>query len=202
MKNHFYDAKMHGADWNAAKETYGVLDNLVDQEELHNVLMMMIGELNASHTGVSGGPSGVERRVATTRYPGFELVADPAGLYRVGHIWKGGPADKEYMKVQTGDFILSIDDHELKTGDNQWRFFTTGRRPQVPFPPQRQAREGRRLGSKPGADRGRRVGDLQYDKWVSDRRATVDKLSGGEIGYLHIKAMDAPSLRQFSWNWP
>ena len=125
MKNRFYDAKMHGADWNAAKKTYGaVLDNLVDQEELHNVMMMMIGELNASHTGVSGGPSGFERPVATTRYPGFELVADPAGLYRVGHIWKGGPADKEYMKVHTGDFILSIDDHELKTSDNQWRCFT------------------------------------------------------------------------------
>ena len=77
MKNRFYDAKMHGADWNAAKNTYGaVLDNLVDQEELHNVLMMMIGELNASHTGVSGGPSGVDPSVATTRYPGFELVAE------------------------------------------------------------------------------------------------------------------------------
>jgi tricorn protease len=25
----------------------------------------------------------------------------------------------------------------------------------------------------------------------------VDKLSNGEIGYLHIRAMDAPSLRQF-----
>ena len=58
MKNRFYDAKMHGADWNAAKATYGaLLDYLVDQEELQNVMMMMIGELNASHTGVSGGAS-------------------------------------------------------------------------------------------------------------------------------------------------
>ena len=57
MKNRFYDAKMHGADWNGAWETYGaLLDNLVDEEELHTVMMMMIGQLNASHTGVSGGP--------------------------------------------------------------------------------------------------------------------------------------------------
>ena len=144
MKNRFYDAKMHGADWNAARKTYAaVLDNLVDQEELHNVLMMMIGELNASHTGIGGGPSGVERPVATTRYPGFELVADPAGLYRVGHIWKGGPADKEYVKVHSGRL------HPLhrrpRTEDQRQPVALPhpGRRPQVPFPPERQAQQGK-----------------------------------------------------------
>ena len=86
MKNRFYDAKMHGADWNAAKASYEpVLDNLVDEEELHTVMMMMIGELNASHTGVSGGPAG-ERSPAQTRHPGFDLVSDSSGYYRVGHI--------------------------------------------------------------------------------------------------------------------
>ena len=39
--------------------------------------------------------------------------------------------------------------------------------------------------------------DLQYARWVTDRREMVTKLSNGEIGYLHIRAMDAPSLRQF-----
>ena len=33
--------------------------------------------------------------------------------------------------------------------------------------------------------------------WVDERRDIVTKLSNGEIGYLHIRAMDAPSLRQF-----
>ena len=44
---------------------------------------------------------------------------------------------------------------------------------------------------------GGNFGDLQYQRWVEDRRVMVDKLSDGEIGYLHIRAMDAPSLRQF-----
>ena len=73
MKNRFYDAKMHGADWNAARTTYEpLLDYLVDEDELHTVMMMMIGELNASHTGVSGGPSDAEPSPAPTRYPGFD----------------------------------------------------------------------------------------------------------------------------------
>ena len=56
MKNRFYDAKMHGADWNAAKQDLrAAARHLVDTEELQSVMMMMIGQLNASHTGVSGG---------------------------------------------------------------------------------------------------------------------------------------------------
>src|SRR4029077_4147445 len=93
MKNRFYDAKMHGANWNAVREMYEpLLENLVDEDELHTIMMMMIGHLNASHTGVSGGPNPM-RAAVQTRYPGFDLVSDPSGYYTVGHIYKNGPAD-------------------------------------------------------------------------------------------------------------
>ncbi len=198
MKERFYDAKMHGADWNAAKATYGaLLDYIVDEDELHTVMMQMIGEMNASHTGVSGGPSGGERTTAQTRYPGFELVSDPSGYYRVGYIWKESPVDHEYVKIHTGDYIISVDDHELKTTDNYWQYFTLAAGRKFHFI----------LNDKPSRDgawevafepwNGGALSNAQYAKWVDDRRAMVEKLSNGEIGYLHIKAMDAPSLRQF-----
>src|SRR6185312_5617864 len=38
---------------------------------------------------------------------------------------------------------------------------------------------------------------LRYERWVKDRRALVDRLSGGRVGYLHIKAMDGPALARF-----
>jgi tricorn protease len=198
MKERFYDAKMHGADWNAAKATYGaLLDYIVDEDELHTVMMQMIGEMNASHTGVSGGPPAGERTTAQTRYPGFELVSDPSGYYRVGYIWKESPVDHEYVKIHTGDYIISVDDHELKTTDNYWQYFTLAAGRKFHFI----------LNDKPSRDgawevafepwNGGALSNAQYAKWVDDRRAMVEKLSNGEIGYLHIKAMDAPSLRQF-----
>ena len=51
----------------------------------------------------------VGRRPATgaTRYPGFDLVADPSGFYKVGHIYKDGPADHDYLKIQDGDYIIA-----------------------------------------------------------------------------------------------
>ncbi|HKW03172.1 MAG TPA: S41 family peptidase, partial [Vicinamibacterales bacterium] len=198
MKNRFYDAEMHGADWNAAKAMYEPLLNyLVDEEELHTVMMMMIGQLNASHTGVSGGPSDTTPSPAQTRHPGFTLVPDPSGFYKVGDIYKTGPADHDYMKIKPGDFVISIDDHDLRTTDNYWQYFTLASGSKFHFMlNDKPAKDGAwELAVEPIA--GGAFGDLQYQKWVSDRRDMVTKLSNGEIGYLHIRAMDAPSLRQF-----
>jgi tricorn protease len=197
MKNRFYDAKMHGADWNAAWETYGgLLDHVVDREELQTVMMMMIGQLNASHTGVSGGPAAVDQ-AQQTRHPGFSLVSDASGFYKVGHVYKDGPADRDYLKIKEGNFVVAVDDHDLKTTDNYWRYFTLAPGTKFHF----------LINDKPAKEGAWDVtispiaagafGDLQYAKWVSDRRDIVTKASNGEIGYLHIRAMDAPSLRQF-----
>ena len=197
MKNRFYDARMHGADWGAEKAAYEpLLQYLVDEEELHTVMMMMIGELNASHTGVSGGPATSQRTLAT-RYPGFDLVSDASGFYKVGHVYKDGPADRDFLKIKEGNFIISVDDHELTTAQNYWQFFTLAPGTKFHF----------MINDKPAKDgawevtinpvSGGEFGTLQYARWVDDRRAMVTKLSNGDIGYLHIRAMDAPSLRQF-----
>jgi tricorn protease len=197
MKNRFYDAKMHGANWNAMREMYApLLEDLVDEEELHTIMMMMIGHLNASHTGVSGGPVEMEARVQT-RYPGFDVVADPSGFYKVGHIYRNGPADHDYLKIKTGNFIVSIDERDLKTSDNYWRAFTIASGNKFHFLlNDKPAKEGAwEVTIAPVAQQA--FGDLQYARWVDDRRDMVTKASNGDIGYLHIRAMDAPSLRQF-----
>ena len=56
MKYRFYDPKLHGVDWDAARAKYAPLVEYVgDTNELMNVINEMIGELNASHTGASAG---------------------------------------------------------------------------------------------------------------------------------------------------
>jgi len=87
MKNRFYDAKMHGVDWAAAKDKYEtMLPHIADSEELHNLIMEMIGDLNASHTGISGGSrlpvQGTPEERIATRYPGFDIEPDASGFYK------------------------------------------------------------------------------------------------------------------------
>jgi tricorn protease len=195
MKHRFYDPAMHGADWPAARQRYApLLDHVADNDELHTVMMMMIGELNASHTGVSGGPSNLPS-TQQTRYPGFDLVADPSGFLKVGHIYRNGPADRDHLKIKPGQFVLSVNGNELKTADNYWRHFTLAAGSKFHFSVNDKA-------SKEGAwtvtiEPVGSMANLQYARWVDERRAIVNKLSDGELGYLHIRAMDAPSLRQF-----
>jgi tricorn protease len=202
MKNRFYDANMHGVNWAAAKDKYeSMLPYIADTEELHNLIMEMIGDMNASHTGISGGSrlptqGPAEERIAT-RHPGFEIQPDSSGFYKVSYIYRKGPADHDYVKLATGDYILAVNGKEIKSGDNYWELFNI-----LP---------GRKfeflVNSKPSADgawtidlepvSGAAFGNLQYDRWVEDRKEMVAKLTNGEIGYLHIRAMDAPSLAKF-----
>ncbi len=202
MKNRYYDAKMHGANWAAAKDKYeSLLPNIADGDELHDVIMEMIGELNSSHTGISGGSrlpgvSDLEERIAT-RYPGFELTPDASGFYKVSYIYRKGPADHDFIKLANGNYILSVNGAELKTSDNYWKLFNIMPEKKFEFV----------VNSKPGFDGSWTIqinpltqaqqSDLEYQRWVDDREAMVRTISNGSIGYLHIKAMDAPSLAKF-----
>ncbi len=202
MKNRFYDPKMHGVNWAAAKDRYEpLLGNIADTEELHNVIMEMIGEMNASHTGISGGgnlpgePPTQER--IQTRHPGFELTPDGSGYYKVASILRKGPADFEYVKLAPGNFILAVNGKELKTKDNYWELFNVlpGRKLEFLVNSTPSVNGAWTVSLEPLSTQA--LGNLEYGAWVEQRKEMVAKLTNGEIGYRHIRAMDAPSLQKF-----
>jgi tricorn protease len=196
MKHRFYDPAMHGVDWEAMRKQYEpLLEYVGDREELHDVVMEMIGELNASHTGISGG--GRQTASDQTRYPGFELEPDASGYYKVTVVYKRGPADREGVKLRVGDFILAVDGQALKAGDNYWKYFTHTQGNKLDFTVNDKPNKEGAWTAKVTPVSAAQYGTLQYEKWVADRREMVDKLSGGEVGYLHIRQMNEPSLRQF-----
>ncbi len=203
MKFRFYDANLHGTDWDSMRAKYKPLVAYVgDRQELMNVINEMIGELNASHTGASAGGGGrgaaAEGTRVATRHLGLDLAPDDdAGYYKITHVYEEGPADKDWMKVAAGNYLIALDGNTLKSGDDY------------------SAQLGRRLNrkveltinDKPSAEGAWKIkyepiamaafSNLRYDRWVKDRVKMVDSLSGGRVGYLHIKAMDQPSLAKF-----
>lgn len=199
MKNRFYDPKMHGVDWAAAKEKYEpLLANVADADELHTVIMQMIGELNASHTGVSGGGSrGDNQDRAQTRYPGFDLEPDPSGYYKVSHIYRKGPADHDYVRLAVGDFVISVNGKDLKNAVNYWKLFNLipGRKFEFTINSRPEPEGTWTVSLDPLSATAQ--SNLEYERWVASREAMVKKLSHGEIGYLHIQAMNAASLQKF-----
>lgn len=198
MKYRFYDPKMHGMDWDAMYSKYQPLVEFIgDRQELLNIVNEMIGELNASHTGAAPPLSRGEGAVSTGHL-GIELTADEAaGRYKVTHVYEEGPADKDWVKVKSGDYLIAIDGKPVSAGDNYWKLLNDrlNRKVAVTF------------NSKPSEDGAwttriepvttMAYNQLRYERWVKQRKDEVERLSGGKIGYLHIQAMNPPSLRKF-----
>jgi tricorn protease len=203
MKYRFYDPNLHGTDWDAMKRKYKPLVAYVaDRHELMNVINEMIGELNASHTGASAGrergPGAGAGASVATRHLGLDLQADQAsGLYKVTHVYEEGPVDKDWLKVGKGNYLIAIDGKPIKAGEDYNSYL--GRR--------LNRKVELTLSDKPKAEGSWKVkyepipmqafGNLRYERWVKERRAIADKLSGGRVGYLHIKSMDQPALAKF-----
>jgi tricorn protease len=199
MKYRFYDPAMHGKDWDAAKAKYEPLvQDIGDRQELMNIINEMIGELNASHTGAAPPPGGRATGGVSTGHLGIELEPDSAaGRYRVTYVYEDGPADKDWVKVSVGDYLIAVGGKQVKAGDEYWQLLNDrlNRKVEVTF------------NNKPGEDGAWRTrietinsgaySGLRYERWVEERRQKVDELSGGRVGYLHIQAMNPPSLRKF-----
>ena len=198
MKYRFYDPQMHGKDWDAARAKYQPLvADVGDRQELLNIINEMIGELNASHTGAAPPPRGREGGVSTAHL-GVDLEPDDAaGRYKVTYIYENGPADKDWVKVSVGDYLIAIDGKPIKAGDDYADLMNErlNRKVVVTFnnkPSDDGAWKARIEPVPPQA-----YSQLRYERWVKQRREMVDKLSNGRVGYLHIQAMNPPSLRKF-----
>jgi tricorn protease len=168
-----------------------------------NLINEMIGELNASHTGASAGRGSPDEASAAsavqTVHLGIDLVADEeSGHFKVAHVFEEGPADKDWVKISVGDYLLAIDGVPIKATDSLWQRLTNRRL---------NRKVKLTLNSKPEEEGSWTVryepiswsaySTLRYERWVKERRAKVDELSNNRIGYVHIKAMDQTSLRRF-----
>lgn len=198
MKYRFYDPKMHGMDWDAARAKYRPLVQFVgDRQELLNIINEMIGELNASHTGAAP-PPGENRGGVSTGHLGVEMELDAAaGRYKVTYIYEDGPSDKDWVKVNVGDYLIAINGKAVKAGDEYWQLLNNrlNRKAEVTFN-NKPSEEGAWTTRIETINQGQ-YSNLRYERWVKEERQKVDQMSGGRVGYLHIKAMDQPSLRRF-----
>lgn len=195
MEYRFYDPDMHGRDWGAIRAEYRpLLDHVGTYEDAYDLANQMIGELNASHVGVRGPSSVSMEDEYRTRLPGFELEPDQ-GRYRVSHVYRDGPADKEWLDLEEGDYVLAMEGEELQAGDNYWKILNHALNEYVTVSVAEDA-----AGSGARDLRIRTVPslrDIRYEEWVEENREFVEEESDGRIAYVHIRAMNRSSLERF-----
>jgi tricorn protease len=201
LRDHFYDSKFHGADWNAVRAKYRPLvKHVAMKEDLYTLITLMLGELNASHLGISG-PLGRSEEITAELGLLFDESYTGPGL-KVAEILKHGPADKRGLPLKKGDYILSIDGVLLNEQTNLSKLLNNKTNETVqltvadtPNPDSKNPRAVRKL--ELTAVSRYAVHDLMYERWVENNAKRVEQLSKGKFGYIHIPSMDDDGLDRF-----
>jgi tricorn protease len=204
LSENFYDEKFHGSNWDDVRKRYRPLvGHVAMKEDLYSLLYLMMGELNASHLGVTGFVSAPEEDTAE-----LGLIWDEAhkgkGL-KIAEVLKRGPADKKGITLKAGEYVFAIDGTELDDATSLSRLLN-GKigEPVVlqvadsPDPKAKRRRVelvGMNRYRSPGKPTG--VTELMYERWVAKNAARVSELSGGKLGYIHIPSMDDDGLDAF-----
>ncbi|MFN0100278.1 MAG: S41 family peptidase, partial [Gemmatimonadaceae bacterium] len=193
-RDNFYDPEMHGVAWDSVRTRFTpVVAAARNPDELRRALGLMIGELNASHSGV-GGPASQppsSGRIGLT----FERAAyEREGRLRVTSVMPSGPAAIA-DGIAIGDVLLAVDGVAIGQGSNldSLLAFTAGKRVVLRVASQGRG-DGRDVAVQPistGAEK-----NLMYRAWVDERRAYVNRISNGTLGYVHMIDMGAGSLEQ------
>ncbi len=185
MKDH------HGVDLDMMKEAYQpFLAHINNNYDFSEMLSEILGELNVSHTGSGYRPSG--KGDATAEF-GVLLDLDYKGDgLKIAEVVEGGPFDKKNSKVKAGTIIQKIDGVEITKGMDYYPLLNNKRDKTVLV----TVSDGGKTWDetvKPishGA-----MNELLYNRWVKHNEETVEKLSNGRLGYVHIRSMGDASYR-------
>jgi Tol biopolymer transport system component/C-terminal processing protease CtpA/Prc len=191
----FYVENLHGVDWPAMKAAYGrFLPHVDNNRDFAELISEMQGELNASHTGGRYRPTRPD--ADSTAALGF--FPDPAWTgdgVRVLEVIEKSPLQQAGTKVRAGVVITAIDGASIAAGANWYPLLNrkAGARVRLSlFDPASQQRWEESVKPISWQDQA----PLLYARWVRSRRAAVEKLSGGRLGYAHIRGMNDGAYRE------
>lgn len=189
----FYNTNYHGVDLKQLKADYKpFLPHINNNYDFSEMLSEILGELNVSHTGARY--SGVRAKQVTPELGLlFDLKYTGDGL-KIDHVLQNGPFSTSKSKVETGIILEKIDNTPIKAGEDYFPLINgkAGKATLFTFfnPATKERWE---VVSKP-ISRGEQ-NELIYRRWVKSREDEVEKLSGGRLGYVHIRSMNDESYR-------
>ncbi|HNU08985.1 MAG TPA: S41 family peptidase, partial [Pyrinomonadaceae bacterium] len=196
LRDHFYDDKYHGADWNAVYATYEpMIRDARTMDEVRRLMALMVGELNASHLGVSGASGFQATPIGKLGLRFDRSEFESGGRLKVTEVITLGPAAVA-GGINIGDYLLSVDGTAIanRTNIDEVLENKVGKRVTLSVASKADGSDKREVIVKPvstGAEK-----NLLYRQWVEANRAYVDKISGGKLGYVHLPDMGSGTLAQ------
>jgi tricorn protease len=192
LRDWFYDPGMHGNDWQAIHDKYLPMAlAATHRTDIDYVFGEIAGEMNAGHIYVNAGdqPS-VDRK--ENGLLGAEFEQHKSGYFKITHIFKGenwmssrrSPLTETGVKAAVGDFVLAINGQSTQSVQNIYQLLehTADRTLTITLNDSAKSKGAWQAHVKPITSESQ----LRYLQWVAERKAMVDKLSNGRIGYVHL----------------
>jgi tricorn protease len=188
----FYTAGYHGVDWINIRPVYAkYLPFISNTWEFTDMLNEMLGELNVSHCWASFSSSAPGDDATASLGVFYDQTYMGAGA-KVEEVIKDGPLDKAGMTIKPGMIIESVDGQAIvptmdiaqllnrKAGKQVLLVVADGTtKTDVVAKPVSLGAEGR----------------LLYARWVKKNQDEVDRLSNGQLGYIHVPGMNDSAYR-------
>jgi len=191
----FLDVNMHDVDWNAAKQYYAhFLPSIGNDRDFAELASEMQGELNASHSGCRYRPTrtDADETASLGFFPDPKHTGPGVGILEV---LEGGPLQHAGTRIKNGVVITAIDGTAIRAGDNWYALLN--RKADTPvrlalLDPSMKANWEETVRPISPAEQAH----LLYLRWTRVRRDAVARLSGGRIGYAHIRGMNDGAYRE------
>jgi len=191
----FYDPNFHGKDWNQVRKMYEpYAAGAQTPDELRRILILMVGELNASHSGVNG-PAGGTPSTGRIGLRFDRIVYEKDGKFKITELVAYSPAALS-GQIKPGDYLHAIDGKTLTADQNidQLLENKTNRKVILTVIPSDAGSRSVDVTVMPvsqAVEKG-----LLYKQWVQQQRDYVVKVSKGRLGYVHMFDMGQGSLEQ------
>ena len=195
LRDGFYDPNFHGIDWQAVRAEYAPrIAGARTPDEMRRLLSLMVGELNASHSGVSAPFSANQTSTGKLGLRFDRAEYETAGRLRVTEIIPLGPG--ALAGIKTGEYLLAVDGTQIgaRVNIDELLGFKIGKRVSLTVSAASDGANKREVAVRPvntATEKG-----LLYRKWVEEKREYVAKISGGRLGYVHMYDMGSGSLTQ------
>jgi tricorn protease len=204
MRDYFYDRDLHKVDWLAVRKQYEPLvQRLTDRYELDDLLAQMVGELSALHTFVHGGDKRTSPDLIPAGFLGARLKKTPRGVV-IEHIYQSdpdypdqtSPLEKPELRIREGDVITAVDNAPAAESGDISTLLANKVNVPVKLTLLDRANHSYEEVVRPissAADR-----SLRYGEWELTRRERTEAEGNGDIGYIHLRAMGAGDMDDFT----
>ncbi|MDX1392472.1 MAG: PDZ domain-containing protein, partial [Rheinheimera sp.] len=191
QQEYFYDANMHGINWQAIYDKYAPLLQYVQRrEDLNDVLVQMIAELQVGHNRIGGGDIHQEGSSKAGLLGADFTISN--GKYRFATVYTGdrwspflqAPLAVPGASAKAGDYLLAINGEALSASDNIYARLdnTLNKQVVLSIADDAKGKNRRNITVEPIASER----ELRLWHWVEQNRKRVEQQTDGRVAYVYL----------------